>query len=446
VNVTVENLAPCKKLLRVEVEAQKVDETFAAITKDVQRKVVLPGFRPGKAPAEIIQRRFDQQIQDEVKRKLISESFKQALREKEIEVLGAPDIEEIQFGRGQPLQFAATLETAPEFTLPEYKGLPVQLEPRAVTEADLERALTVLREQRATFNTVEHPLQTGDFAVVNYTGTCDGKPIIEIAPTAKGLSEQKNFWLEVPSHSFIPGFSDQLLGAKAGDKRTVQVDFPAGFVTPQLAGKKGVYEVELVEIKQKALPPLDEALAQAYGAANLEALRAGVRHDLEKELKSKQDRSIRAQVMAALFARVNFELPETAVARETRNVIDDILVANQKRGISREMIEKEKDQIFSAASHDAQQSIKAAFLLRNIAEKEDIKVSQAEIAERIVHLAKLYQIPPEKFAKDLQARDGMIQVYDQIMNEKVMEFLVQNARIHEVPVGTLPAEAAPNPS
>src|SRR5277367_2374644 len=117
----------------------------------------------------------------------------------------------------------------------------------------------------------------GDVAVVNYTGTCDGKPITETAPTAKGLTEQKNFWVDVAPNTFIAGFAEQLIGAKAGDQRTVNVDFPADFVTKELAGKKGVFEVEVVEVKEKIAAPLDDALAKNYGAENLETLRVGVR-------------------------------------------------------------------------------------------------------------------------------------------------------------------------
>ena len=120
------------------------------------------------------------------------------------------------------------------------------------------------------FETVARELRLGDIAVVNYTGTCDGKPITDTAPTAKGLTEQKNFWVDAAPDSFIPGFADQLIGAKAGDKRTVNVDFPADFVTKQLAGKKGVYEVEVVEVKEKVLPPIDDAFAKKYDAENLD--------------------------------------------------------------------------------------------------------------------------------------------------------------------------------
>lgn len=443
VNVTVENLAPCKKLVRVEVEAPKVDETFESITKEFQKQVVLPGFRPGKAPRDMVLRKYEKDIQDEVKRKLISDSYRKAVEEQKLDVLGQPDIEEIQFNRGQPLQFAATIETAPEFELPEYKGLPVKKENRTVTDQDLERAINALREPRVTFNTVPRTIQAGDIAVVNYTGTSDGKPMTEIAPTAKGLTEQKGFWLDVPSKSFIPGFAEQLMGAKAGEKRTLNVDFPADFVTPQLAGKKGVYEVEVVEVKEKVLPGVDDAFAKSYGAESMEKLREGVRRDLENELNYKQRNNIRNQLIRSLLNRVNFELPETAVKQETRNVVYDLVQENSKRGVSREVIEQQKEQIYSAATRNAKDRVKVAFLMQKIAEKEDIKVSEEEISRRVLHLAGVYQIPPEKFARDLQKRNGLIEIYDQIMNEKVMEFLEKDAQIETVEPA---AETDVNPS
>jgi trigger factor len=432
VNVTVENLAPCKKLVRVEIEAQKVDETLESVTKQFQREAKLPGFRPGKAPREMVARKYGKDIEEEAKRKLISEAYKSALEQQKLDVLGQPDIEEIQFNRGQPLQFAATVETTPEFELPEYKGIPVQREARTVTEADLERALQVLRESHTNFNKVERPAQTGDVVVVNYAGTSEGKPLTEIAPTAKGLTQQNGFWVEIGAKAFIPGFDEQLLGAKAGEKRTVNVEFPADFVTPQLAGKKASYEVEVAEVREKTLPAVDEAFAKSYGAESLEKLREGVKRDLENELTYKNTKSIRTQLVRSLLNRVNFELPETAVAHETRNVVYDLVQENAKRGVSREVIEKQKEQIYSAATQGAKERVKVAFLLQKIAEKEDIKVAQEEIVQRVAHLAATYQIPAPKFLKDLQKRGGLIEVYDQIMNEKVMELLQQNAKIEEV--------------
>ncbi len=431
-NVTVENLAPCKKLVRVEVEAEKVDEAINSVTKEFQKQAAFPGFRPGKAPREMVVRRFAKEIEEEAKKKVIGDSYKKAIDDQKLDVLGYPDIEEIQFGRGQPLLFAATVETAPDFELPEYKGIPVKREVQSVTEEDIQKALEQLRQAQTSFKTVDRPAQTGDISVVNYAGTCEGKPITEIAPTAKSLAEQKNFWVEIGAHSFVPGFDDQLLGAKAGEKRTVNVDFPADFLTPQLAGKKAVFETEVVEVKEKMLPVIDEAFAKSYGAENLEKLKAGVRRDLENELTYKNNRAIRTQLINSLVNRVNFELPETAVARETKNVVYDLVQENAKRGVSRETIEKEKERIYTAANQGAKERVKVAFLLQKIAEKEDIKVSQQEVAARITQLAGMYQIPPEKFAKDLQQRNGLIEIYDQVMNEKVLQFLQKHAKVEDV--------------
>jgi trigger factor len=441
VNITVENLAPCKKLVRVEVESQKVDETFESITKDFSKHAALPGFRPGKAPREMILRKYEKDIEDEVKKKLISDSYRDAMKEQKLSVLGYPDIEEIQFGRGQALQFAATIETAPEFELPEYKGIPAKRETRTVTDADMERALDALRQQQLDYKTVERPAQTGDIAVVNYTGTSDGKPITDIAPTAKGLTEQKNFWVEMQPDSFIPGFADQLAGAKAGDKRTVNVDFPADFVTPELQGKKGVYDVEIVEVKEKVLPAMDETFAKSFGAESVEKLREGVRKDLENELEFSQNKSVRGQLIRSLLDRVNFDLPETTVAEQTRHVVYDIVRENQKRGISREMIEQQKDQIYAAAANGAKERVKVAFIMQKIAEKEDVKINDEELSRRVVQLAAMYQIPTDQFVKDLQKRNGFGEIYESLRNEKVVDFLQQNAKIEEVPAGTL----APQP-
>ncbi len=431
-NVTIENLAPCKKLLRVEIDTKEVDEVFDTTIKDFQRQAALPGFRPGKAPRDMVAKRYEKDIQQEVKKKLIPDAYRKAVDEKKLDVVGYPDIEEIQFGRGQALQFAATVETAPEFQLPAFKGLPAKRETTTVTDEDVERALNLLRERQTNYQTVDRPVQSGDVAVVNYTGTSNGKPITEIAPTAKGLTEQKNFWINIDQTSFIPGFGDQLIGAKAGDKRTVNIDFPADFVTPQLAGQKGVYEVEVVEVKEKTLPPLDDAFAKSYEAENLEKLRAGVRSDLENELNFKKNNSVRNQLVQALIDRVSFELPESVVTQVTRNVVYDIVRENQKRGVPKALIDEQKDQIYSTANASAKNRVKANFLLQKIAEQEDIKVSQEEVVHRIQHMAGLYNIPVDQFLEDLKKRNGIVEIYDQIASEKTIDFLQQHAVIEDV--------------
>jgi trigger factor len=433
VNVTVENLGPCKKLLRFEVDPGQVDEAFEAVTKDFLRHASLPGFRPGKAPKDMVIKKYEKDIEEEVRRKLMSDSYRQGIKDQKLKAVTNPDVEEIQFSRGQPFQFAATLETAPDFELPEYRSLPAKREVASVTDEDVQRGIDALRGQQATFEKVEREVQEGDYVVINYTGTSEGKPLIEVAPTARSLAEKKNFWVEVKPDSFIPGFAMQLLGAKAGEKRTANVDFPADFVSQPLAGKKAAYDVEVVEVKRKVLPEVDDKFAQSYGAENLDVLREGVRKDLQNELNLKQKRDVRNQLVRLLMEKVNFELPESLVNAHTRNFVYDIVSRSQQQGASKEMIDKQKDEIYSMASQGAKERVKLGFILNAIANKEGINVPDEALHSRLAIMAHEANTPADKYIKELQKNEGVYQVMEQLLHEKVVDFLQEHARIEDVP-------------
>jgi trigger factor len=433
VNVTVEDLGPCKKLLRVEVEPAKVEEAFVEIATGFQREARLPGFRPGKAPKDMVAKRYEKEIQDEVKQKLINEGFRKAVKDNSYNVVGRPDVEEIQFGRGQAMQFAVTTEVAPQFELPEYKGLPAVRDNARVTPEDIERALQLLADQHTEYKTVPRELKTGDVAVINYTGTCEGKPITDIAPTAKGLTEKKAFWVNVDATSFIPGFGDQLAGMKAGDKRTITVDFPANFVVAQLVGKKGVYEVELIEAKEKVAPVIDDAFAKAFGAENVEKLREGVRADLQNELNTKQIRAIRNQVAQTLLDKIQIGLPESLVEQETRDLVYNIVHDNTQRGTPKEVIDSQTEQIYATANAAAQQRVKAALVFQRVAEKEGVRVEQMDLLRRLQELATQYKVTTDKLYKDLQKSGRIEEIAQQILSEKVVDLLVQFAHVEDAP-------------
>ncbi len=436
-NVTVENLAPCKRLVRFEVDAKVVDEAFASVTRDFVKQAKMSGFRPGKAPEAMVVRQYAKDIEEEVKRKLVSDTYRQGVKDQKLNVLGYPDVEEIQFGRGQSLQFAATVEINPEFDLPDYRAIPAKREPAQIGEEDVTKAIDALRGQAADFKKVERAVQEGDYVVVNYTGTSEGKPLTELAPTARGLTEQKGFWVEVKPDSFIPGFALQLVGAQAGEKRTVNVDFPTEFVTAQLAGKKGSYEVEVVEVKEKALPELTDAFAKTYGADTLDKLRDGVRRDLQNEANSRQKRSIRNQIVKTISDKISFDLPETTLQMETRNVVYEMVSENQRRGVPKELIEQKKDEIYNAATGIARERLKISYVFHKISEKEGIRADQNEMNTRITLMAQANQMAPQKFLQELEKRGGISEVYQQLIHEKVLDFLHENAKIEDVPTGSL---------
>ncbi len=429
--VTVEELAPCKKLLRVEVEIEKVQEAFDEATKEIQKRVRLPGFRPGKAPKDMVAKRFEAEILNDARKKVISNSYPEAIEEKKLTVVVKPDIGEIQFAKGQACTYTATVETAPAFELPEYKGLVAKREKIAVTDEDIVGALELLRKDRTAYPTVDRAAGAGDIAVVNYAGTSEGKPLTELAPAAEGLTEKKNFWIGVEPNAFIPGFGTQLIGMKAGEKRTVNVCFPADFVTPQLSGKKGVYEVELVEVKEKMLPALDDALAKEYGAESLDKLREGVRADLQNELNAKQNLSIRRQVIESLVKQVQFDLPESVVHDETRSIVYSIAAENARRGVPKEAVDAQKEQIFASANASAKERVKASFIIQKIAEKEGVRVEEFEIVNRLQMMATQHKMPLDKLVKELKKHNGVSEIYQQMLSEKVIDLLVLNAKIED---------------
>lgn len=441
-NVSVEHLGPCKKLLRVELEPAAVAGEYATVTKDFMKHAALPGFRAGKAPRDLILKSFGTRIDEEVKRKLLNDSYRKALEDNKFRPVTQPDLEDNEFSREAGLKYTATIEILPDFTLPEYKGLPAKRENRVVTDEDLERALNLLREQRATFIDVARPVQAGDYVVVNYAGTVDGKPITDLAPTARGLTEQQNFWLHVESKHFVPGFTDQLVGAIAGDKRTVNVTFPVDFAMPELVGKAAVYEVEVVQVKEKQLSELNEEFAKLFGAPDLAALRAGVRADLERDLKLRIQRSVRDQLVATLLAKVDFDLPDALVEQETRSVVYDIVRTNQERGVPKEAIDEKKDEIYSVASNSAREKVKAMLILNQIAEAEKIQASREEMTQRILALAAQHQIKPEKLLKQLQEQNGLGQIAEQIVTGKVLDFIAFHGQIEDVAPAPAPVPPA----
>ncbi len=428
--------------MRVEVDAQAVETAYETIAVEFQKSVKVPGFRPGKAPKDMILKNYAKQLEEEVRRRLISENYQKALKDQKINAVTQPDIEEIQFSRGQPLQFAATIETAPEFTLPEYKGVKVRRETGDVTDEDVDKALEALREQRAKYNDVSRPAQAGDVVVVAYNGTVDGQALTEIAPTARGLSRQDNFWMQIKPDSFVPGFTEQLVGASGGEKRTVTVTFPKDFVSAQLSEKAAVYEVEIKQVKERVLPALDDAFAKEFKAPSFQDLREGVRKDLQNELNHKRAQSIRNQAMKALLSNVSFDLPESVVTAETRSVINDIVQDSHRRGVPKESIEGQKNEIFGYASANARERVKGAFVLGRIADKEGIRVSQEDLVQRVTQLAQQNNLTFQKMVKELQDRNALPTVRDQVLVGKALDYVVQHAAIEEVPAGTFAAEEA----
>ena len=430
VNIT--DLSPCKKQLRIEIDAETVNAKFDAVAKDFRRHAHLPGFRQGKAPLANVMRSYGDKIGEEAKRTLMSDSYAKALKENELRPVIMPEVEELQFGHGKPFQYLATLEVTPAFEMPEYIGIEVEKERRSVNDADIAKALDTLREQRVSYADMDRPAVEDDFIVVNFTGTIDDKPITDLIKVARGLTEQKNFWLHKTQNPLIPGTVEALIGSSKGDKKTVTVTIPDDFVYEEIVGKEAKYEIEVVQVKEKSLPELDDKFAKGFGAESMDKLREGVENDLKNELEYSKKKSIRNQCVDKLLGAVNCDLPETIVNEATRAAVHNIVQQNHQRGVGKEIIEENKDKIYANAKTDAEVRVKANYILSKIAEKEGIKVTDQELSRQVAALAAQQKVKPQKLAQQLKDNGTIYQVQEEIMNAKVIDLLEEKAKVTEI--------------
>jgi len=428
-NITVEDVAPCQKRLKIEVPANRVKQAYDKVADDFQKQARVPGFRPGHAPRAVVVKKYHKDIESEAQRALVPEAYQEAVTEKKLRVVSAPEIEDLKYQPGLSLSFSTLVELVPEFKLPDYKGLVLKKQETEVKDEEIDQTLQSLADQRAQFDDApERPLAMDDFAVISYEGKIDGSPLVDLVPDAKNLAVNPQFWLWMKPEGFMPKFAEQCVGMNKGEKRTIEIEFPADFGQPAVAGKKVQYDVELKDIKIKKAPPLDDAFAQEVAKMNLADLKARVRENIEQEKKTQAARASRAEVIQKLISSVNFDLPPTAVEEETRDTVYDIVAENQNRGIAANVLEEKKDEIFDNAAKSAKESVKFKFIAAQIAENEKIEVSNEQVAQHLAFLAQREGITLEKMIDKVRKNNAFGPIRQQLMRQAVLEFLLKEAK------------------
>ncbi|MEP6776930.1 MAG: trigger factor [Chthoniobacterales bacterium] len=442
--VEVENQPQGLSTLQIELPPDEVRKEWDSIAGNYSRHARIPGYRPGKAPRQVIEKKFRKEIQDELTQKLVSRSYHEAIATKRLRVVSLNDISDVEFGDDRSMRFRATVVTAPEFDLPDYKNIPVQLPSTELSEAEVDAALERFRDQVADFvDVTDRPLAMEDFAVIDFAGAIDGVPISDIVPEAsKNLHGGKKFWLRLAPDNFLPQFCEQIVGLKQGDTRSVQVELPAEFPVPEIAGKKADYAVTLVEIKQKVLPPLDDVFAaKLMPEKSLADLRQTIEHNLKHEKEHELERAKEAQVVKYLHERVSFDLPPSLLTNETRRALNELVHRNRERGVPDDMLKSKEKELVEGAGSLAAHRLKTNFILHRIAEQEKIEVTRTEIDERIREQAAHYNISVEKMRKELEENDRLNALAEELLLGKTLDFLKANVSI-ERSSETTPATAA----
>ena len=429
--------------LQIELPPEDVAKEWDAIANSFARVAKIPGYRPGKAPRAVIDKRFRKEIQEELTKKLVSKSYHEAVEREQLRVASLTNIEDVQFGENKSMRFRATVVTAPEFELPDYKQIPVQVPDTKVSDVDVDEALDRLRDQSADFVDVPaRGLEMGDFAVLDFDGSVESKPISEIAPQAsKNLYGGKKFWLHLAAGNFLPKFCEQLIGQKPGETRLVIVHFPEDFMVKELAGKKADYAVTLRDIKEKVLPAVDDAFAaKLVPGKTLADLRQMIEHDIEHAKEHDAERAKESQIVKFLHEQTQFELPPALLQNETRRALAELVQQNRERGVTDEMLKEKEKELIDGAASLAGHRLKTNFILHRIAEREKIQVVKEDIDFRLKQEAARYDISPEKMRKELQQKDALDDVAEQILLGKTLDFLKANVSVERVQESTLKEE------
>jgi trigger factor len=441
-NVQVENQPHSVTTLRIELPPEDVTKEWDVIANSYARHARIPGYRAGKAPRQVIEAKFRKEIQEELTKKLVAKSYHEAIAEKQLRVVSLTNLEEVEFGQDRSMRFRATVVTAPEFELPDYKSIPVQLPDTKVSEADVDAALERLREQAADFIDVpERGLQMGDFAVLDFEGTIEGKAIRELAPEAsKNLHGGKKFWIHLEPQNFLPNFCEQLIEQKRAETRIIRVSFPEEFPVKGMAGKTAEYSVTVNEIKEKVLPTLDDALAEKLAPGKtLIDLRHMLEHNLEHEKEHEVERAKEAQIVKFLQDRTPFEVPPVLLTQETRRTLGELVQRNRERGVPDEILKTKEKELIEGAGGLAAHRLRTNFILHRIAEREKIQVTRPELEESIRQQAAQYNVSVEKMRKELEDHDALNGVADEILLGKTLDFLKANVSV-EPASETAPAE------
>lgn len=425
--VNAEKINKHTMVLEIEADVADVNKAFSRAFQKLAEKVNIPGFRKGKAPRKIIETRIGMDaIKEEALDLLLPETYGPALDEAKIVPVDRPKIDIVQMEENKPLIYKATVICKPEVQLGEYKGVKVEKPAYDVSDKMVEEQLAGLQQRHAKMVVAEGAkLTQGDFAIIDFEGFLDGEPF-------KG-GKGEGHPLELGSGSFIPGFEDQLIGAKAGDELTVKVTFPVDYM-PELAGKDAEFKVIVKDVKRKELPELDDDFAkEASEFSTIEELKADTRNKLEVSAKARAEREYNDNIMKQVVANASVEIPEILVEQRSAKMVSEFAANLQQRGLSIEQYLEYAKTTASALKETyripAEESVKTDLVLEAVAKAENIEVIDADVHEEIVRIAATYQTTPQQVLDILVSEGRLGDVrYNALLN-KAMKLIIDSTKV-----------------
>lgn len=413
-------------VLTIEVGADKVSEALDKAFKKVVGKVNVPGFRKGKVPRAIFDKRFGvESLYQDALDILLPDAYSQAVQETGIEPVDRPEVDIQQMEKGQDLKFTAKVTVKPEVTLGDYKGIEVPELSAEVTEEDIANELKQLQQRHAELIVVEGEAQLGDVAVIDFEGYLDGE--------AFEGGKMENHSLELGSNSFIPGFEEQVVGMAKGQLKEITVTFPEDYHVEELKGKPALFKIKLNDIKRKNLPELDDEFAKDVSEFDtLEEFKQDIVKRLEERKKQSNEREAENTVVQKAADAAEIEIPAAMIASEVEQMLADFANRLKMQGMTLELYyqfsgqteENLKDQM----KGDAEKRVRQNLVLEAIAKAEGIEATDAEVNEELDKMAKQYQRSAEELRSILEANGNLDSLTSDLVVKKTVEFLVQNSK------------------
>jgi trigger factor len=432
----VTELGPMKRALKIEVPADEVTQQFSRAYLELNRQVQIPGFRPGKAPMAILEKRYAKTVEEDVIRKLVPDFYDRAIKEAGISpvVVEIPPLDRVKIKKDSPFTFTATVEIKPTIELGSYKApnpLSLAADKRTVTVEQVDRALDVLREQQAQLDAapVGTALAEGDYAIVDLEGFLDGTPL-------EGTKKEGQLH-RVGSKAALLGIDidGYLIGRLQGDVIEIPQTYPVSHPDQRVAGKAVRFQLDIKGVKQKKLPALDDEFAKDCGPyASLQELRDKLRGEMEKALKKDIEESYKDTLLKGLLEAHHFDLPDSLVERELSTIVRQKLQARHRgnaTGSLPAVDEEERKKIREEHRDEAHRRVKAGLILEAIAEKEGLSVNQEDLNNEVTRLATELRVPMDDLVKMIQAggQDAIEELRARILADKALDAVYRQAVI-----------------
>jgi len=432
VNLEIKEAGDARKIVNVTFDLDEMSEKGNQVCKELSRIANIPGFRKGKAPEQVIRKKYATEIIQELNRKVSTAAYEAVLENKDIKVYSILKVDAGDVQLGIPATVEVTVDIEPDFELPKYEEFELTTHPTEVKDEEVDKELDSLRDQRASFEEVERAIVEGDYVKCSYEGMLDGSPVAELLPDKPMYGKQTNTWEEAGQAKGlgVDAIAQAVIGMKKEDKKEVDADFAKDFEVAPLAGKKVIYSLEIHEVREKKAPAVDdEEFLKALKVENVDDLKKKIKDDLLSRKERENIDGKRSQVTQKFLEIPDFPLPQQAVEDESKSIFQSNIQRAVQQGAKQEDMESKRDELWNEAQVQGKARVKITITLSRIAELEKIEVSNEDLAQAATREAMMMRADPQVYVQELAKDQARIsRLRQDVLHDKTLELVASKAK------------------